>query len=454
VAENARASVIGKVTDSPIYRLHYRGTVVCEAKALDITCGLVYTRPTALPSSALTEPTITCDGATVTVRKQKFSLSDIFKTMLRHPNGASREPIIRHYDKNIIGNTLLEPGEGDAGVFAPLQDLASYVHKGTHPGWEELSETDRWTGVAVAADGNGRYGRISAYLQGVNAAVESMRNVAATGASPRALTDCLNYGNPEIPEQLSALEEGVKGIADAAREVKVEGECVPIISGNVSLYNGKPDGSAIDPTAVVCCAGVLPDARKAVSMKLKSPASTLLLVGERKDECGGSLYYEVLEQMTESDRDALLGKHVPNPDFASVSREIAFVTRAMRSGPVRACHDISDGGLLLALFEMTLPTRKQGGTTGIDVDLDSLKSALRNDQILFSQTGGFLLEVPKEDLLGLLKEAEEQKIPVIVIGETTPHAKFSIRSGDLTLISEPLPHLHSLWKDGLRKAWN
>ncbi|MDD4628534.1 MAG: phosphoribosylformylglycinamidine synthase subunit PurL [Candidatus Peribacteraceae bacterium] len=453
VAENARASNIGKVTDSPIYRLHYRGAIVCEAKALDITCGLLYTRPTKSVPSGLKEPKIDCDGDTVTVVKKKFALSEIFKAIIRHPNGASRDPIIRHYDKNIIGNTQLEPGEGDAGVFAPLQDLASYVHEGTHPGWENLSESDRWTGVSVAADGNGRYGRISAYLQGVNAAVESMRNVATTGASPRALTDCLNYGNPEIPEQLSALEEGVKGIADAARQVRVEGECVPIISGNVSLYNGKPDGSAIDPTAVVCCAGVLPDARKSVSMKLKSPESALILIGERKNECGGSLYYEVLEQMIDAERDALLGANVPNPDFKEVSAAIAFVTQTIRSGSIRACHDISEGGLLMALFEMTLPTRKQGGTTGVDVNLATLKSKLRNDQLLFSQTGGFLMEVPKEDLLGILKEAEERKVSVTVIGETAPHAKFTIRSGNLTLISEPLPHLHTLWKEGLGKAW-
>src|SRR5207244_3828061 len=124
-----------------------------------------------------------------------------------------------------------------------------------HPGWD-VNDADRKTGVALAGDGNPRYGRVSAYLQGLNAAVESMCNVAALGATPRALTDCLNYGNPEVPEQLGALEQGVRGIADAAKGIVIDGEPVPIISGNVSLYNSTRDGKAIPPSAIVCCIGV------------------------------------------------------------------------------------------------------------------------------------------------------------------------------------------------------
>ncbi|MDD5623729.1 MAG: phosphoribosylformylglycinamidine synthase subunit PurL, partial [Candidatus Peribacteraceae bacterium] len=386
VAEGARASAIGKVTTESVYRLHYRGTVVCEAKALDITCGLLYQRPTQPAKMHLREPAITCEGATTSIAGKQMTLPEITRALLAHPNGASKAPLIRHYDKNVIGLSLLEPGEADAAVIAPLQDLASFVHAGEHPGWD-LPEEARNVGVAVAADGNGRYGRISPYWQGANAAIEAMRNVAAVGASPRALTDCLNYGNPEIPEQLGALEEGVRGIADAAAGVTVDREIVPVISGNVSLYNGKPDGSAIDPTAVVCCIGVLPDAHRAVSMQLKRPDSLLLFVGERADECGGSAYYEVLEELTSAPRDSLLGTNVPQPDFAAVQREITFVTHMIREGAILSCHDISDGGLLMALFEMTLPQRKMGRDIGCSVDLDSLKSPLRSDVLLFSQTG-------------------------------------------------------------------
>jgi phosphoribosylformylglycinamidine synthase len=453
VAEKACASCIGKVTENPHYRLLHKGNIVCAAKALDITCGLLYDRPTRSEIVARREPLISCEGASIRVGKQTLSIRDVFAAMMRHPNGASRAPVIRHYDKNIIGNTVFEAGEADAGVIMPLTDLMSYIHEGTHPSWEQLPTGDRFIGVAVAADGNGRYGRLSPYGQGANAVVESMRNVAAVGAVPRALTDCLNYGNPEIPEQLKALEEGVRGIADAARGVQIAGEAVPIISGNVSLYNGKPDGGAIDPTAIVCCVGVLPDARKAVSMQLKDPGSALFFLGTLRDECGGSLYYDILEQMLHADRDALLGAHVPQPDFASVSREISFVTEATSKGLLAACHDVSDGGILTALFEMTLPQRKIGGTIGVNVDIAPLTGSLRTDTALFTQTGGFLMEAKGGYEGALERLAKTHDIPLTHIGETSSRPLLTVRSGTTTLIEEDIHVLRSLWENGLSEAW-
>ncbi|MDD5041305.1 MAG: phosphoribosylformylglycinamidine synthase subunit PurL [Candidatus Peribacteraceae bacterium] len=454
VAENARASRIGTVTTDPLFRLTYRGQVVCAARALDITCGLQYKRPTTTVPVTRPEPAITCTGNRVSVSGRTFTLAEIFEAMLRHPNAASVAPLIRHYDKDVIGISVIEAGEADAGVIMPLSDLSSYVHEGSHPGWEDLPDRDKNVGVALAADGNGRYGRISAYWQGANAAVESMCNVAAVGAVPRAFTDCLNYGNPEIPEQLSALEEGVKGIADAARGVAMNGEPVPIVSGNVSLYNGKPDGGAIDPTAIVCCIGVLPDARTAVTMQLKKPDSVLLFVGERRDECGGSLYVDVLEQLTASPRDTLLGSQVPKPDFSAVSKQIRLITKIIQSGSAHSCHDISEGGLLLALFEMTLPQRHRGGSTGVTVDIASFHSSLRSDALLFSQTGGFLLEVPQRLAEGMIRKGTAAGVPVFALGSTTPSPRLTVMNGKETLIDVDLHRLQNIWKEALSLAWS
>ncbi len=454
VAENARASRIGRVTEDPMLRLTHHGQVVCLARALDVTCGLLYTRPTKPDQTVRPEPVISCSGNRVTVAGKTFTLDEIFKAMLRHPNAASVAPLIRHYDKDVIGITVTEAGEADAGVIAPLQDLASYIHEGTHPGWEELPAKDRSVGVALAADGNGRYGRISAYWQGANAAVESICNVAAVGAVPRALTDCLNYGNPEIPQQLSALEEGVRGIADAARGVQMDGEPVPIISGNVSLYNGKPDKSAIDPTAIVCCIGVLPDSARAVTMQVKKPDSALLFIGERKDECGGSLYYDVLEQMAVAPRDALLGSEVPKPNFSALAKQIQLITKVIQSGRALSCHDVSDGGLLLALFEMTLPQRKCGGGLGITVDLASFGSSLRADTLLFSQTGGFLLEVAKDHVDGIMAECANVGVPVSLLGCTTVSPLLTVKQGKEVLLSQKLPPLQEIWQMALSAAWS
>lgn len=430
VAENARASVIGKVTNDGMYRLTHDGNTVCEAKALDITSGLQYQRPVGTKSQKLSEPPL-----------EKVDISQAFRAMLAHVNGASKQPIFKHFDKNVIGNTVIEAGEADAAVIAPLQDLASHVHQGEHPGWE-LSEEERWRGVAVAGDGNNRYGRISPYWQGVNATVEAMCNVAAVGAIPRALTDCLNYGNPEIPEQLWELSEGTRGITEASNGVHIDGEPVPIISGNVSLYNGKPDGSAIDPTAIVGCVGILPDARKAVNMQLKQSDSHLYVIGKRKHECGGSLLYETLGE---------LGENVPQPNFSQVAAHISAVTKAIQSGHVLACHDISDGGLLMAAFEMTLPQRKQGGNIGLHLTLEPAEWPAW--VTLFSQTSGFILEIAPENVDSVQNIFTEASVEMLHIGQTIAEPRLGVECGSELLLEEETTDLQEIWAHSLEKAW-
>ena len=432
VAEHAKASVIGYITDDDIYEATHAGEVVCSAKAKDMTCGLQYERSTKEVKNSLSEPDL----------DENIDISDIFKKMLAHPNGCSREFITKHYDKNVIGNTTLEPGEADAGVIIPLQHLQSYVYEGKHPGWE-LPDELAHTGIALAADGNGRYGRISPYAQGLNATVEAMCNVAAVGATPRALTDCLNYGNPEIPQQLWELEQGIQGIADAANGVAIDGKPVPIISGNVSLYNSTPDGSSIDPTAIVCCVGVMRDGRKAVSQTLKQTDSHLYLIGERKDECGGSLYYEVMGE---------LGANVPSPNLDDVRKHIECITAAIDSEWILSVHDISDGGLLMALFEMTVPQRKIGGTIGCKVDVSALAKSLRTDTTLFSQTHGFILEVSPSCASQLKEQAQATGVGLTRLGTTSNESRLTVHNGETTLIDEELKPLHSIWQNGLRKA--
>ena len=453
IAENARASVIGKVTKENIYRLYYKGAIVCEAKALDITCGLSYERPVAPKQSEFTEPEIVENSSfNITIDSKQFSLKELCSLMLKDKNATSKADVYRRFDKNVIGNSILEPGEADASVIAPLQNLKSYMHQQEHPGWE-LSESDKWKGVAVSADGNGRYGRISPYWQGVNATVEAMLNVAAVGSTPRALTDCLNYGNPEIPEQMWELAEGTKGIADTAKNVELDGEPVAIISGNVSLYNSKPDGSSIDPTAIVSCIGILSDARKAVSMQLKKADSHIFIIGERKDELGGSLMYQMLEEQTNSKRNSLIGKNIPKPDFKYVAKLIEVITKAISKEIILSSHDISDGGLLLSLIEMTFPQRKLGGNIGLQINLDKLNSELPTWKLLFSETSGFVVEVDSSNCEELNQIAKENGVFIEEIGRTSKDNDFSISYNGESIISENIKELHTTWANGLRNCW-
>jgi len=428
IAENARASVIGKVTEEPIYRLKFHGEVVCEAKATDITCGLTYDRPIREVTRKTNEPTIT-------IKNPQSEIPAFFRAMLSHINGGSRSPIFRHYDKNVIGNTIVERGEAHAGVIMPLQNLRSYVHEGAHRSWDDLTEEDKYRGVAVACSGSGRYGKISPYLQGVNATITCLRRLAAVGAKPRAITDCLNYGNPEDQEKLWDFSEGVRGIAEAAKYVSIDHEPVPIISGNVSLYNGD-----IPPTAIVSAIGVLQDARTAAHSIIQKSDEILFLVGERKDECGGSLFYHTLGE---------LGANVPNPDFEETRKQIAFVLDAMDSALVSHCSDIGEGGLLYALFEMLVPYRRQDSNMGMDLTLINIMNGLSPEKVLFGETGGFILSVNPEHATRLRTGADRHRVTLSEIGRSTRHGRIRIEG----LMDEDRAALVSIWQKPLEQTF-
>jgi phosphoribosylformylglycinamidine synthase len=454
VAEHARASVIGKVTAGGVYHLTHNGMTVCKARSQDITSGLLYTRPTRLSEKKRNEPTISCDpSGAIQCGSLKTTINEVFAAMLKHPNHASKSRAFRHFDKTVIGNTIIEAGEADASVILPLRDVQSYLPGGAHPGWH-VSPAQEVVGAAFAGDGNPRYGRISAYAQGALAALESMMNVAAVGATPRALTDCLNYGNPEIPEQLASLEEGVRGISDASRGVSFDQETVPIISGNVSLYNSLPDGSSIPPSAIVCCIGVLPDARKAVTMQAKKSGSHVFLIGKPKNECGGSAYYEILEQMSGAPYDTLLGSALPATDFAAVTAQMKTVIDAVQKGLLLASHDISDGGLLLTAFEMLCPQRKVGGSLGLSLTLDALGSDLSPDRILFSQTPGFLVEVDATKIADFTALCSSHGVTPSDIGTVDSSGTLSVQCKGQTVFTARLPDMLQVWEKGLNDSLN
>ena len=161
------------------------------------------------------------------------------------------------------GITVIEPGEADAGVLRPFHDAKYPI---------EIQSV----GIALSVDHNPRYCQIDPYWGAVNAVVESIRNVAAVGAAPVALTDCLNFSNPEKPEQMWEFVEGTRGVAEAGKALNV-----PIISGNVSLYN-ETKGKAIAPSPVIACLGTMSDAKRAITMHFKQVGSLLFLIGERK----------------------------------------------------------------------------------------------------------------------------------------------------------------------------
>ncbi|MEN6402534.1 MAG: AIR synthase-related protein, partial [Armatimonadia bacterium] len=330
------------------------------------------------------------------------------------------------YDSEVQGNAVIRPGEAGAGVCAPLEGSMA--------------------GCALSVDGNPYYGDISAYWGGANAVAEAMRNVASVGATPAALTDCLNFGNPEVPEAFWEFREGVRGLADAAKSIWLKGyenQPVPIVSGNVSLYNESAAGSAVSPSAVIACVGVMDDYSKAVTMQFKRPGDKLFLVGERKNELGGSAFYQAL--------GLGLGANVPQLDFAHERSMIYAVVDAINAGHIAACTDISDGGLITALCEMAMGGHGKG-QYGFELELEKIETDLRSDQFLFSETSGFVMECREgheEELKALFAGFG---LELIELGHVEDEAEIEIELPGGDEIEMPLEGLKDAWLNGLARV--
>ena len=240
ICSGAGARVIGKVIREQVMRVHQRGQVVVDLPIDFVVEGIRYQRLSEPPRVEFSEPKA----------EEPEDWNACLLALLASPNLSSKEWIYRHYDTEIQGNAVIRPGEADATLIVPLQGSPA--------------------GVAMSVDGNPYYGEISPFWGAANAIAESMRNVAAIGAVPRAFTDCLNFGNPEVPKDFWALEQGVQGIAEAATQLyhpdDAERHPIPFVSGNVSLYNQSASGKSIPPSPIVACLGVIDEAWKAVTM--------------------------------------------------------------------------------------------------------------------------------------------------------------------------------------------
>ncbi|HAU0839434.1 TPA: phosphoribosylformylglycinamidine synthase subunit PurL [Legionella pneumophila] len=409
VSEGACAAVIGKIRTDGLYVVNYKGRELVRAKVPDVTKGIVYNRPHASSQKQNTEP----------VFLPPDDYNQILLQLLAHENIASKEPIFEMYDKQVQGRTLIQAGWADAGVLQPFNE-------------SKYPEEIRKTGIALSLDQNPRYNKIDAYWGAVNAVVESVRNITAVGATPVAITDCLCFGNPEKPEQMREFVDSVRGISDACAAVHLKDHpqsTLPVIAGNVSLYNESVKG-AIPPSPMISCLGTLPDIGFAITFDFKKSDSLLILIGERKDECGGSVYYQLHNE---------LGSNVPKPDLSLFNREIHAVSSAIQHGLVNAAHDVSEGGVAVALAEMSFKN-----SLGVAVQINGELSA---DKLLFGETGGFILEIDKQHKAAFDKLVTQYQVPYMVIGHTTEQPVLQMNS----VINLPVEEARQAWENGLRE---
>ena len=408
VSEGAQASVIGKIRSDGQYIVHNGDEEIVNAPAAEVTEGFLYNRPFEAREKNVTEPHIP-DPA-----DYNQTLLDI----LAHENMASREPVFEQYDKQVQGRIHTETGLADSGVMAPFNS-------------ENYPKEIRNVGIALSTDHNPRYGLIDPYWGGVNAVVEAMRNVAAVGATPHAVTDCLCFGNPEKPHQMWEFVESVQGVADACHAITLKDnpdDATPIIAGNVSFYNESSNG-AIPPSPIVSCLGRLKDVTKAVPMHFQTFDSILIMAGKRRDELGGSVFYSLHDE---------LGANVPQPNLEEVKNQIFALTDCINEDLVLSCHDIADGGVASTLAEMTF-----GNGIGCDI---TINSDLPTYKILFSETGGFVLEVSPENADAVISNFSKYGSDVFQIGTTGSNTIQINRVVDIVVSDAK-----ETWANGLRE---
>ncbi len=427
IARGARAAVIGTVTAKRDYVLRHRGDEVMRVDIEFLTGGIRYDRAYHVPPRDSSDRPVTNQQAmneVDTLRPaealsgdgRSWKTGELLHRILAHPDVCSRRPIYERYDSVVRGATAIPCGYADAGVIVPI------------PGAP--------LAAALSVDGNPRYALVDVRRAAELAVCEAVRNVAAVGARAAAMTDCLNFGNPEIPEQMGEFVAAVDGIAHAARELEV-----PFVSGNVSLYNTSANGSAIPASPIVACVGTIADVAVTATHRFKEPGHALFFLGLVQSAVGGSVYATV-----RGIDDALT-----QPNYEHLRRELRALDAGFERGLIAAVHDVSDGGLLVAVAEMAFANADLAiGARLRDTSVwaNGIASHLED---YFGEYGGFVVEATDADAFAAL--GREFDVNLVGIGETTSDRSLTLEAdGGGERIA--LDALHESWSAPLRDFYD
>ena len=387
-------AVIGRTTDTGKLVVRHGGAVQADIPLSALAhAAPVYERPwTPRPKPAL----VAAEDVPA-----PNSLLGALESLMGSPHLSSRRWIWEQYDHMVMADTVQRPG-GDAAVVR--------VH-GTEKG------------LAISCDVTPRYCAADPREGAKQAVAECWRNLTAVGADPLAITDCMNFGNPERPEIMGEFVEAVKGMADACTALSF-----PVVSGNVSLYN-ETNGVAIPPTPAIGGIGLIPDIAEMATMALKQDGDALILIGPEGGHLGQSLYQELASGGYEG---------APPPvDLAAERRAGDFVRGLIRSARVSAVHDISDGGLLVAVAEMAL-------AGGLGVALDAAPEGRPAHAVWFGEDQGrYLVAAAPDEAARILQEAAKAGIPARRVGMAAGDALKL--PGEAPLLLSSLRTAHERW---------
>ncbi len=405
--ENVEATAIGTLTKERRLKLKYLGEIVADLDMTFLFNICESTKKAVIEIPRLKEPKF----------PMPKNLSEMLMQLLSAPNIASKERVVRSYDHEVKGNTVLKPlqgkysGPNDAAVIKPLNNS--------------------WKGLAISCGMNPNYGKIDSYWMAASAIDEAIRNNLAVGGRRIALLDNFTWGNPEKPERLGRLVRACEACYDFATAFGT-----PFISGKDSLYNESPLGP-VTPTLLITAAGIVPDVRLTVSMDLKESRNLLYILGVTYPELGGSEYYKL---------QGVLGKSVPKLRSNKARKNYTNLTKGMDEGIIKSCHDLSEGGLAVAASEMAF-----AGGYGLELDLRAVPNKLitRNDFLLFSESNSrFLIEIAEQDRFKF--EDLMRNKACSQIGKVTKGTKLLIYGLDgKVVVDASLAELRHCWKKSL-----
>jgi phosphoribosylformylglycinamidine synthase subunit PurL len=392
------ASVIGEVTDDGFVRIFWRGDEVAAIPVDPIaTEAPVYNRPVGKdPHPSLRD----------TLSRTPERDSDLTQTLFRllaSPNLCSKHWIFEQYDTTVRTNTIARPEQRDAAI---------------------VRVKGNGRALAITSDVNPLYCYLEPYEGGKQAVAEAARNVAASGGKPIAITDCLNFGSPERPEIMWQFSECIRGISEACRALGT-----PVVSGNVSFYN-ETEGRAIYPTPTVGMVGILEREDNGAPLQFPDRGLDIVVLGDTGDEMGGSEWQQMFAP------DALV-----RPPRVNLNREktlIDFLLAAHDHRLLRSAHDLSNGGLAVALAEASM------NGIGCHVDLAGYADDLDAIGLLFSESQARAI-VSTNRVYDVLALAEKHGVPAMCIGRTET-AVFRIERDDVALVRTTTPELARIWR--------
>jgi phosphoribosylformylglycinamidine synthase len=395
------AVVIGRVTDSGRVVAFFEGRIVADLPAAPLSeRAPVYDRPRVPPTPILSRGWESLP--------EPESYGHCLRKILSSENVAQKSWIWTQYDHMVGTNTVERPG-GDAAVLRV---------KGTSKA------------IAVKSDVNPFFCACDPYRGAAIAVAEAARSIAATGARPLAVTDCLNFGSPERPEIMGEFEAAVRGLSDACRALST-----PVVSGNVSFYN-ETDGRAIPPTPTVGMVGLLEDVGRHVRMPFRREGDRVALLGRTRDELGASEFLRTIHGRDEGP--------CPDVDLEAERRLVDLLVRLADERLLASAHDVSDGGLAVAVAECAM-------ASGLGAQL-ALDPETRPSALLFGETTGrAIVTFAPSSASAVFSAAAESEVPLTVIGRVEG-ARLEIFVGEDRLVDEPVADLSEIWTSAFARA--